>query len=168
MKQIELLIVRHAHALEREKWNDLGKPDALRPLTKRGIERFGESLPAFLKFIPKVDFMFCSHYTRAVGTAELLSKNWPQAKLEVLEALNPGHGTKAMRRMIRDIPDGSVAVIVGHQPELSELCSNLLGAGNNLRLRFKKGGAALITLHDDSAQLQWLLSARQLNGLAKN
>lgn len=167
MRFQELLVVRHAHALEREKWNELGKPDALRPLTKKGIERFGESLAAFQKFVPKVDIIFCSHYTRAVQTAELLCKIWPEAKLEVVEALNPGHGTKGMRRLIRELDDGAVAVIVGHQPELSDLSAALLGAPSSMRLRYKKGGAALISMHDESAQLQWLLSSRQLGMLAK-
>jgi phosphohistidine phosphatase SixA len=41
-------------------------------------------------------------------------------------------------------PEKALVVVVGHEPQLSETVSRLLGSAESERLVFKKGGAALL------------------------
>jgi phosphohistidine phosphatase SixA len=161
---MDILLIRHSHAEERHLWNGEGKSDLLRPLSKKGIGRFAQSLKAFDRFIPELHHIYTSQLTRSVQTAEILHGYYKKSELHIIPELNPGVRSQKedLIGIIKSHHEDSVLAFVGHQPELSEFCGKLLSCAPETRFRFKKGGVALISYMGDVGQLQWLLSQRQL------
>ena len=159
---MQLLIVRHSQAEKREDWNDIGNPDNLRPLTKRGLSRFAEATSGLDRFVEKIDHIYTSQYTRSIQTGEILHGHFTGSILTPIEELNPLADFRKIITRLKDSSPESTIALVGHQPELSSLISFLLGSEKDLLIRFKKGGASLVSLLEGSAQLQWVLTQRQL------
>lgn len=166
---IELYLVRHAIAAER---GPSYPDDRLRPLTPAGIARFRDTMAGLRELDVTIDLVLSSPLVRARETAELLSAGLPgKPPIETLDALSPGgrasvviealakHARRRVRRM----------ALVGHQPDLGDLGSKLLGARGSLE--FKKGGIAFLEL--DGAMpagpgtLHWMLPPRVLRKLAR-
>lgn len=163
---MQLLIIRHAQAEKREDWNDLGNSDNLRPLTKKGLSRFAEAISGLNRFIPTIDHIYSSQYTRAIQTGEMLHGHYSGSNFSTLSELNPEGEYNKVFKLLGDYSDEQTVAIVGHQPDLSALTSALLGSHKDLLIRYKKGGAALISYIDGSAQLQWIMTQRQLSYLS--
>lgn len=157
-----LLLVRHSQAQFKEDWNDQGYPDMLRPLTKTGISRWAEAVSGLDSFISDIDHIYSSQYTRAIQTAEILHGHYKDSKLREISALNPRSDFKGLKEYLSEHPDDSTIAVVGHGSELSGLISYLLGSNQELKIRHKKGGVALLSIQGDSVQLQWLLNQKQL------
>ena len=45
-------------------------------------------------------------------------------------------------------PNRQRVLVVGHEPDLGELATRLIGAGRSANMPFKKGGCCLITLSE--------------------
>jgi phosphohistidine phosphatase len=164
---MDILLIRHAHAEEREDWNDLGKSDLLRPLTKKGIIRFAKTVKGLENFIPKIDHVYTSQYTRAVQTMEIIHGHYTKSNYSIVKELNPIEKLANLHAIIKRHADDDVIAFVGHQPDLGQLCGNLLSNSQDARIRFKKGGVALISYEEGNGQLQWLLTQRQLSYLSR-
>ena len=169
---MNLLFVRHAIAEKREEWNQVHLSDFFRPITKKGIIRFTDVALGLSLFVPKIDLILTSHFTRAVQTAEILHAQFSQASLEYTKHLNPENSINDFIKFIKheiqiprtDRTDFTIA-IVGHQPELTQIISMLLINKKDINLRLKKGGAALLAINHANAkrpELRWLMSGRQL------
>jgi len=79
--------------------------------------------------------------------------------VKVLKALEPGHGPAAVvEQLARDAKKRRLA-LVGHEPDLGELASHLLGTKKPIP--FKKGGICRIDLGSltskSAASLVWFL-----------
>lgn len=166
---IELYLVRHAIAAER---GPSYPDDRLRPLTPTGIARFRETVAGLKELDVSVDVVLSSPLVRARETAELLAAGLPgKPPIETLDALAPGGRlalvveaiTKYARRRLRRL------ALVGHQPDLGDLGSRLLGARG--ALEFKKGGVAYLELDGATpagpGTLHWMLPPRVLRKLAR-
>lgn len=177
---MNLLFVRHAIAEKREEWNEIHLSDFFRPITKKGIVRFTDVALGISLFIPEVDHIMTSHYTRAVQTAEILHAQFPLAKLSYTKELNPESEVplfvkhliqtiesieKKLAKLNQNTSNYTIAII-GHQPELTQIISMLLINKKDINLRLKKGGAALLSFNPKAnskkAELKWLMSGRQL------
>lgn len=150
---IELYLLRHAHAGNPAEWTT---DDAQRPLSPKGrrqAERLGQFL-ADRAFAP--DAIVSSPRLRARQTADLVADALGMGvsidgrlagplDLDVLAAVLEGAG-------------GDSAVLVGHDPDLSELCAALCGAAY---LPLRKGAMARIDLslplQPGAGILRWLL-----------
>ncbi|HEX5481058.1 MAG TPA: hypothetical protein VFZ08_00360, partial [Terriglobia bacterium] len=66
-------------------------------------------------------------------------------------------------------PDRTRVLLAGHEPSLSEMAAELIGAGQNVYLAFKKGGCCLITFEDSPPKppglLTWWLTPRLMRKL---
>lgn len=166
---IELYLVRHAIAAER---GPAYPDDRLRPLTPAGIARFRETMGGLRQLDVTIDLVLSSPLVRARETAELVSAGLPgKPAIETLEALAPGGRAalviealaKYARRRLRRL------AIVGHQPDLGDLGSRLLGARGSLE--FKKGGVAFLELDGATpagpGTLHWMLPPKVLRKLAR-
>lgn len=173
---INLLFIRHAIAEKREDWNEQGLSDFFRPMTKKGIIRFTDVALGLSLFVPQIDLIMTSHYTRAVQTAEILHAQFSNADLEYTKELNPGSKVQIFvdhiqqyleeaesksENILENKKDKTIAII-GHQPELTNIISLLLTNKKDINLRLKKGGAALLAFPEGKAELRWLMSGRQL------
>ncbi|PIP95608.1 MAG: hypothetical protein COW00_00515 [Bdellovibrio sp. CG12_big_fil_rev_8_21_14_0_65_39_13] len=162
---MKILLIRHAHAEERANWNQLGKPDELRPLTKKGIFRFADVTIGLMKLIENIDVIHSSEYIRSLQTAELLAKGFPLSRLEIIDFLNPGKLALELQRLISKLDPQKTYAFVGHQPELSNLASLLLSGRLETSFLFKKSGIALLEGQPNQMSLSWFLNSKQLAAL---
>jgi phosphohistidine phosphatase len=163
---MELLIIRHAIALERDRhrWRD----DAARPLSPAGMRRARKAAAGLKEFIKAPDLLLTSSLVRARQTAQILTKvaGWP-APTEAPE-LAPGEHPAAVLALLGKVGGKRVA-IVGHQPELGALLTTcLLGDGEMLPIEMKKNAIACVSFEGKAraghAALKWLATPRMLRG----
>ena len=151
--EVELYLLRHAHAGNPAEWTG---DDAVRPLSPKG-RRQARALGRFLAergFGP--DSIVSSPKVRARQTADIVADAIGIAvavderlagplDLEVLGALIAAAG-------------GDQIVLVGHDPDLSDLCATLCGAAD---LPLRKGALARIDvalpLEPGIGKLRWLV-----------
>jgi phosphohistidine phosphatase len=165
---IELYLVRHAIAGQRgPKYPD----DRLRPLTPQGRARFRDVVAGLRELGVVIDLIYSSPLVRARETAELLSAGLAsKPPIETLDALAPGGPVASIVDAIaKHARRRRRIALVGHQPDLGEIGSHLLGAKGTLA--FKKGGVALIELDGTTpggpGTLHWMLPPRVLRKLAR-
>ena len=164
---IELYLVRHAIAAERgPKYPD----DRLRPLTPAGAKKFGEAVPGLLEMDVVIDFVLTSPLVRARETATILAAGLkPKPALAEIEALAPGGRHPAVIEAIKTHTKRHRRLaLVGHEPDLGELASRLIGARGNIE--FKKGAVCLIEVDGNTpggpGTLRWMLPPRALRALS--
>ena len=117
---MRLFLVRHAEAAP-------GEPDALRPLTPAGRDAartLGERLAA-----EQPDAVLCSPLLRARETAEQIARAASLAA-EIDERLAPGATADDVREAVAG--RGETVVAVAHQPDCSEILSDLTGEERGL------------------------------------
>jgi phosphohistidine phosphatase SixA len=128
---VRLFLVRHAHS-------DPGDPDSLRPLSPRGREQARELGERLAQAEPTL--VLTSPLLRARETAAAIATA-AGAELRVDERLAPGASADDVLAAIAG--DGETVVVVGHQPDCSEITA-ALGAGER---DFPTAGMLEIELH---------------------
>ena len=158
---MQLLIIRHAIAVDRET-TDL--PDEERPLTRQGIRRFRSAARGLAKLVPRPDMLFTSPLRRARQTARIAARAWGGP--DPVEAVSlAGGDLEEVAETLTGFPAEAVVVIVGHEPQLSEMLARLLGRADAARVVFKKGGVALVDVPgrlEDGGELIFFLPPRVL------
>lgn len=150
----QLYLLRHADAGDPLAW---GGPDERRPLSDKGrkqAERLGRFLAA-MGFRP--DAIITSPKTRAAQTAELVAGQLGLA-VGVDDRLGDGLGLAELERLLRDAGDPERTVIVGHDPDFSDLVATLCGTDG---VPMRKGALARIDvtrpLEPGGGTLRWLV-----------
>jgi len=164
---MELLIVRHAIAFERDqhRWHE----DAERPLSPAGIRRARKAAAGLQELVSSPDRLLTSPLLRARQTARILSEvaGWPEA--QECRELSPGESPSALLNLLRRQRSNLVAV-VGHQPSLGLLLATcLLSDPGALPIELKKNAVACIAFKDaprpGTGALKWLATPRMLRAL---
>jgi len=167
---MELLIVRHAIALERnrERWRD----DGARPLSPAGIRQSRKAAAGLKEFSRAPDRLLTSPLVRARQTAQILTDvaGWPRA--EEAPELSPGGAALAVLTLLGQ-KRGKLVAVVGHQPELGALLSAcLLGEDGTLAIEMKKNAVACVSFEGapsaGRAVLKWLATPRMLRRLRRD
>jgi phosphohistidine phosphatase len=150
----ELSILRHAHAGDPLAWQ--GR-DEDRPLSDKG-ERQAERLGSFLagiRFAP--DIFITSPKVRAARTAEIVAGHLG-VEVRVDDRLAGELGLGTLDQLLTDAGDPARPVIVGHDPDFSELVALL---ADTSRAPMRKGAFALIDVERPLAAgggtLRWLV-----------
>ncbi len=166
----ELYILRHAPAVPR------GSPeyplDADRPLTREGIAKMELIAQALAAFDLGLEFILSSPYVRAKQTAQIAADALGLRKqLGFSEHLaSEGPPQKLIEELQRDHRTRASVMLVGHEPYLSEFVALLMSGDPQTGLRLKKGGVCKLSLTElrfgRCATLEWLLTPKQLTGLA--
>ncbi len=127
---VDLFLLRHGIAVERD--HDVDHPD--RGLTALGIERTAKVCARLhdLGFIS--DRLYSSPYRRARETADLAVKSGLAPEVELSSCLKPGVDPWPLVQRLR----GS-CFFVGHEPDLSQLAMELMGARTG-GIRLRKAG----------------------------
>jgi phosphohistidine phosphatase len=167
---MNLFILRHGIAVERGAAGF--EKDADRPLTPKGERRLGRIADAIEAMKLKFDLILSSPYTRARQTAEIVADALGlKKKLELSDHLTPGGNSRMLigeLTKLEPAPDG--VLLVGHEPNLSELISTLTSGDGRLAIDFKKGGLCKLEIetlrHGRCATLAWLLTPRQMGMMA--
>lgn len=151
---MELYLLRHAHAGDPAAWDG---PDEYRPLSDKG-EKQADRLGRFLAGIGfQADAIVTSPKVRAAQTARIVAERLglPVGEDERL-AGEVSIGT--LEAILRDAGRPVRPVIVGHDPDFTELVAILCGAA---RIPMRKGSLARIDvarrLEPGGGTLRWLV-----------
>ena len=158
----------HLHLLRHANAEDLppagSREDSDRRLTPDGRLKARQIGKALERLGVAFDLIVSSPAVRTRQTAELVSERWnPRPPLEFNDDLRiGGDSLRAIRRIgSRGRGDRSV-LVVGHEPELSRLASQLLTGRPDLGILFKKGSTCRLAIRrvtpGPCASLEWLLS----------
>jgi phosphohistidine phosphatase len=168
---MDLLVVRHAIAEDREEFAKTGKDDAQRPLTAAGRRKFEKGVRGLRKLVETIDVLATSSLARAVQTGELIEKSYALRRSARLAELAPDADPSALVPWLRRHRRRSLVAVIGHEPHLSGLVEHLLTGRRSEFVDLKKGGACLLAMGDDPrpgrAELRWLLTAGQLRRLGR-
>ena len=145
---MELYFLRHGEA----DWPDWKKSDDERPLTKRGKKQMRDAAKFLDRLKVRPDLIVTSPLPRAAQTAEIAA-DYLKAKLRKDELLAPGFGPSKLRTVIKR-HRAKVLMLVGHEPDFTQVISELTGAS----LKLSKGGVALLDVDPESEEgkLLWL------------
>jgi phosphohistidine phosphatase len=165
---MELLILRHGEAGNR--LSSVNK-DFGRDLTVSGrttMEEVANSING-LKFV--IDKIATSPLPRAKESAEIVAKALNKERdLEVWDELKPEGQTADLYRRLSKLKGESSILLVGHEPYLSGLISELISGSKGGRIILKKSGMAKVVVVSlgtkPSGQLKWLLTPRQIKRMS--
>jgi phosphohistidine phosphatase len=151
---VELYLLRHAHAGDPMTWDG---PDEDRPLSPKG-EKQSDRLARFLAGIGfRPDAIISSPKLRAAQTAQIVGERL---------GIPVGHdarlagsvGVSTVEAILRDAGDPTRPVLVGHDPDFSALLEALCDARN---VPMRKGALARIDAERPIAagrgELRWLV-----------
>lgn len=162
---VRLVLVRHAIAEERgPAWPD----DDERPLSREGMRKWKQAARGLALLVPRADALLTSPLVRTWQTAEVLAQSMHGSiKLEPFTALRPDTRIVDTIAALKARPVKGTAVLVGHEPLLSELASSLLHLHGPLE--FKKGAALSLVTQGlgarGPARLEWFVTPRVLRDL---
>lgn len=162
---MELFILRHGEAGKR-----LGTGnDAERSLTVAGQKEVEEVAESLTEMNVKLDFVVTSPLKRALQTAEIVARTLKVKKnsLQEWDELKPEGDRQEFYRKLSRFKQESSVMVVGHEPYLSIMISELIFNGNGTaRIVLKKAGLAKIgitTLQPKiRGELRWLLAPRHM------
>jgi phosphohistidine phosphatase len=151
---MELYLLRHAHAGDPGTWDG---PDERRPLSDKG-EKQADRLGRFLAGVGfEPDAIITSPKLRAAQTAKLVAERLGLPVGED-ERLAREVGIGALEAILRDAGNPGRPVIVGHDPDFTDLVAILCGAA---RVPMRKGALARIDverpLQPGGGTLRWLV-----------
>jgi phosphohistidine phosphatase len=168
---VELLVVRHGVAEDKDAFAATGKDDSLRPLTKEGRWKLEQATKGLRRLLPSLDVIATSPFTRAVQTAAILADEYDGTTIEHLDALTPTGTERKFMTWVRAREPNQRIAAVGHDPHLTSLVSWLVtGEAVEGRIVLRKGGACL--LHFDGpprmgkATVLWAVTPAILRRLA--
>jgi phosphohistidine phosphatase len=163
---MDLLVIRHGAARDRDEFAQTGLSDDLRPLTAEGADEMRKVARALRTQVKSIDFLATSPLVRAVQTAEIVAEAYGREVGETTTSLMPDAPLEEFEKWCAGVGAKKLVAVVGHEPHLSTLVTWLLSGKYDSCVRLKKAGAALLEfgseVHRDSGTLAWLLTPRQL------
>jgi phosphohistidine phosphatase len=149
---MQLYFLRHGEA----DWPNWNKSDDERPLTKRGKKEMREVAKFLDRLKARPDLIVTSPLPRAAQTAEIAA-DYLKAKLRKDELLAPGFGMTNLRTVLKR-HRAKVLMLVGHEPDFTNVISGLTGAS----LKLSKAGVALVDIDPEAEEgkLLWLFPAK--------
>ena len=161
--------MRHGIAVERGSagYSD----DSKRPLVPEGKKKLQEIMRGLMRLGFDVDWIVTSPLLRALETAKMVAEGLgSQCPLDVTDDLRPGAVAESLIAYLAKHPGRKRVLVIGHEPDLSELAGRLIGAGRRAHLALKKGGCCLITFDEfppkSPGKLIWWLTPRVMRKLA--
>jgi phosphohistidine phosphatase len=152
----QLWLLRHAEAEPHGT-----RADAERRLTPRGERQARAAGNALARVGAEFDAVLFSPKARARQTAELAAGSWSEEQRERLRAHAPlagGFNAQGALDALSAIPADGRLLLVGHEPDLSQLAGDLTGGLVDL----KKGGLAVVRLEGVGGELAVLMRPREL------
>ena len=161
---MELYFLRHGESVPRSEWDG---DDECRPLTESGVSALAHAAWTLARLEVSPEILITSPMERAQRTAEVVAPALGlEGKLSTAPCLGRGFGMEQLRCLLRDNPGVSSIMLVGHNPEFTEVICRLTGS----RVALSKGGLARVHLSTRaarSAELVGLLQADDLLRLAR-
>jgi phosphohistidine phosphatase len=154
---MDLYIFRHGKAEEK---TALITSDSGRKLTEIGIKEIETISKSMKELDIKIDYLISSPLKRAKHTADIISKDLLKRKKQFLiwDELKPETPVEETLKKIHSLNFSSM-MIVGHEPHLSSLISNIISGSTKTEISLKKGGLAHIELISNSPTLRGTLKS---------
>lgn len=151
-----LWILRHGDAEPHD-----AKPDPERRLTPRGERQADDAGAALAALAVELAAAWTSPKVRARDTA---SRACAALGVDAVEhdPLFAGFDREDALELLATCEDGDALLVVGHEPDLSQVVHDLTGA----RIDLKKGGVAAVRMDGSRGELAVLLRPRELAAIA--
>jgi phosphohistidine phosphatase len=166
---MELILMRHGIAEEREDFAKKNLEDHLRPLTMKGRKRIQKISMQLRDWVDEIDLIVASPFVRSRQTAELASQIFIDTKVVESAELVPSSPPQAFKRWLQALGDSHQRIMaVGHEPQLSVLATYLMTSQLEPVLELKKGGilcleiASFKTVAPGTAKLLWLIQPKHV------
>lgn len=158
-----LYLVRHAIA---EESSATGR-DADRALTAEGKAKMRRAAAGLAALAVRLDLVLTSPYRRAVETAEILASTLGGVETRILPELMAGSDPPSLLAALRPHRQIDALALVGHQPDLGYLASQVMtGSADACPLPFKKGAVACFEIATPRGslrgELSWFMTPKQL------
>lgn len=173
---MRLYFLRHAHALAHEDWQG---EEAARPLTDKGRRQAEGAARGLATLRPAFEAIISSPYVRAYETAVIVGRitGLPVA---TADDLTPGFDLRRLDHVLGLRPEAVGIVLVGHEPDLSQLVEALISPTGepHEKVELAKASCCLVVTPADvpggasAAELKgrcslvWLRSWHELEALA--
>ncbi len=165
---MKLILFRHGLAVDRVKFLDEKKEDALRPLVSKGKQKTLEMARRLEDWVPDFDLIVTSPFLRSLQTAQILAKELKLGNLFESAELVPSAPVMAFVQWLHVHAEECRAVlVVGHEPHLSSLAGWCLTGQKESFIELKKSGMIALEiesfakLRPGTAQLLWHVSPKQ-------
>ena len=173
---MDIFILRHGEAgkkITAGNNNDLG-----RPLTDAGKDEVTD-IANSLKYLGiKFDLIVSSPLKRANQTAAIVAKKFKkEKKMENWDELKPEGNRQELYRKLSSptqFNQSSSVLIVGHEPYLSDMISDIIsdGKGGDGHIVLKKAGLARLIVTSFTppnlhGELKWLLTPKHMKSMGK-
>ena len=160
---MEIYLLRHGIAVEREEHSG---PDGERALTSEGRRKVRHVAQAMRAMRLSFDIIFSSPLVRALQTAEIVAGTLRlKRRLQLTEHL-AGAPVAEQISWLRNLrPAPGRVLLVGHEPNFSELTSTLLTGRELMAINFKKAGLCKVSVENPGpkgATLEWFLTPKQM------
>ncbi len=103
--------------------------------------------------------------TAAIAAAVLKKKGL----VEIWDELKPESETAGLYRRLSKLKPDSVVLVVGHEPYLSGMTSEIISGSRQARIALKKAGVAIFVVSEyppkATGELRWLMTPKQLKKL---
>lgn len=140
-----LYVIRHAEAVESNKT----LPDEWRYLTNKGRATVQKIRSRIAKYGPEPGLIITSPLVRAVQTAELLAGKVQRKEVVIASGfLQPGADINQLIKYLKRHKNADCMMVVGHEPFLSSLVSELLGKTDDT-ISLKKSACVALKLPFD-------------------
>ncbi|MGZ3743864.1 MAG: phosphohistidine phosphatase SixA [Pseudobdellovibrionaceae bacterium] len=167
---MELILMRHGPAEDREEFAKKNPEDSLRPLTVKGRRRTQKSAKQLRDWCEEIDLIVSSPFTRARQTADLVSEIFNKTAVMESAELVPSSQPQTFKRWLRSHGEDYKRILaVGHEPQLSLLASFLMADQLEPLLEIKKSGVLCLKIESfkdiapGTAKLLWLVQPRQMS-----
>lgn len=158
---IEVVVVRHGIAAERDEWDG---DDFDRPLTDKGKARMERAALGLHRIVGDVSGIVSSPYQRAKETAEILATTF-SCQLEFADQLGCGR-YKECKALL---PTQGRTLFVGHEPDLRKFAASACGIDADGLEPLKKGGALSIKkTPTDHWAISWIFQPRHLRSIGNS
>ena len=155
---VQVWLLRHGEAVPHG-----SKPDFQRELTEKGIGQGREAGAALARLGARFDAVYSSPKVRARDTARAALESLG-GEVQEVDAIAGGFDASDLRDLLTAHGDDECVLVVGHEPDLSQLVQDMTGA----RVDFKKGGVAALRVERGAGELIALLRPAELSHVARS
>ena len=159
---MNIYLIRHGDAEKAA----AGKKDFDRELTQSGRIKMKTASENWKNLIDKFDFIISSPLVRTIQTTQIIAEVLGITnKIIPDRKLSPGCRVDSIIEMANSAGGEDIA-FVGHQPDMSEILSDLISS-KGIIIDFKKGAIAKISFHNKvqlaKGSLEFLIPASAFN-----
>ena len=165
---MRIYIFRHGEALPKD--DPSVTSDAVRPLVDEGIRKTRQAAEGLKNLGIKCDAVFTSPWLRAKQTALIVCEVLGLTdELQEMEELAGDRSIKDVMNALARYSKYESAMVVGHNPQLSELAAYLLNLSTGMHIDLKKSGICTVEVDrvppKSPGTLLWMMTARQLRAV---